>query len=237
MTATPCFGPDDLDRVNSLSASHELQVHARECPRCGALLASFRMFQDPSAGPSASQIEEAEARLSGAIARELGVPLPAPLGPASHAATPARTPDRDRTPGASWIQRLLHPSMRPALAVAALVIVAGAVTLMPRRAGNPPTDPLRGSSESQSLHIEEAALTDHGASFRWSPVPDAERYEVRLYSSNLQELGRYPAGANAFLTLSPDGLPATGSDGRMLYRVYALRGGHVVAFSTAAPLE
>ena len=192
------------------------------------------MFQDETAGPSASQIENAEARLSGAIARELGVPLPAPLGPASHTAAPGHAPD---SPGASWIQRLLHPSMRPALAITALVIVAGAVTLMPRRTGNPPPDPLRGAGESQSLRVEAAELTDHGASFRWSPVPDAERYEVRLYSSNLQELGRYPAGANAFLTLSPDGLPATGSDGRMLYRVYALRGGHVVAFSTAAPLE
>lgn len=233
MTATPCFGPDDVERVASLSAGHALRVHARECPRCGALLASYQLYLDRAAGPTPAQIEDADARLSAALARELGGVAPAP-GPAAAPGVPAGAA-RER--GRSWIEQMLHPSMRPAVLATAAVIVVGAVVLLPRIAGQHGPGALRGTGESHAIVVDEATLQDAGAVFRWRPVADAERYEVRLYSSNLQELGRFPAGASAALTIPPSVLPATGSDGHLLYRVYALRGTHVVAFSTAAPLE
>ena len=227
MRRDDCFLPDELDQVLSLPDEHPRRLHARSCPRCGALLDSYRLYSEAPAAGEGSDEADAATRLREALRREIA------LGDRRRDAAPSAN-------GPSWLQRFIAPPMRPALALAAIAIVAGAVMMWPRAPVPEGTTALRGGGAGSAsvVAIESARITPAGLQLRWRAWPGADGYEVRFYSAELSETARLPAGAGTSLRVPLSRVPAAADPAAtVLCRIYALRGGDVLAVSPARALE
>ncbi len=223
MTADgPCFDPRDAATVAGLPDDHPLRAHARECPRCRALLDSYAAFAtgDPGDVPAAD-LADADARLTRALANAIGAPAPAPT---------AARPAADRDPSV-W-ERLWHPAMRPALAFAALALVAGAIVWWPREGGHGGAPTMRGEARAGVLEVTRAEWADGTLRLAWRPVAGAEDYELRCFSSALAEIGRVGPLTGDRADIATSRLPAAAGD-TLLVRVVALAGGDPIATSAA----
>jgi hypothetical protein len=115
--------PPDDPRVQALGPGARAYLRARE---------DFVAGGEPPAG---ARMHEAERRLGEALERELGVKLGGDLGAS---VAPAAGAGRAR-PAGGFLDALLGPRLRPAFALALVVIVAGGVWLATsgRRATEP----------------------------------------------------------------------------------------------------
>lgn len=189
-----CLKPEELDQE---ALSETVRRQAAECPRCHELLASFDQFMRAEELPG-SRPDEAEQQL-GTFLQGL----------------PPRLVRTRRS------RRIL--GMRPVgWGVAAAAAVA-LVFLWPRQAEIPELPTLRDEvSASFGLLSPEAGQS--GWLLRWTGVEEADAYEVRLYSTSLEELRRIGPLDTTFTTLE---YPA--EDGvTWLWRAVALRGGDVI---------
>lgn len=185
-----------------------------------------------------ARLVAAESSLRTALERELAAP--ARLGDAAGGdevgatRSPARPAAR---PGASWWDGFLAPAWKPALAMAGVIVVVAGVLMWPRLDGRPGEPVLRGEAPANRLAI---VMTDRGArgvELRWSPIPEADLYEVRMFSESLEEIGRIGT-ADTSLVFSPDRLPeGQPKSGTLLLRVIALRGGDELASSDVQTVE
>ncbi len=142
-------------------------------------------------------------------------------------------------PAPSFRQRLWAPTMRPAWALAALALLLGGYLYWPQLAmlGSA----IRARRSETPSEIEWAAAIEYraggGVHLSWKAVPEAERYEVRLYGESFEELDRIGAGGETAQLLPPDRMPQAYRDGgTILYRIYALRGADEIRTSTAGLL-
>ena len=224
MNPVPCFAPEDVERVLASPPGDPHRAHARECPKCGALVAAFELYRDAPGPVTAAEADEAEARLKAFIAREIGAePEAEPERAAARAAAPRHAPRF------SWLQ--------PALAFAGVAIVA-AVLLWPRPTAGPAHVMLRGTpSLSAHLALDFARVEAGHFTARWAATAGADRYEVRLYAADLSKLGSL-AATDTSLDLDARTLPFMLDPNRkVLVRVVALSEGKEIATSTPQPLE
>jgi len=229
MTAGPCFDPRDAARVAALPPDDPLRVHARECPRCHALLDAYLAFEAAdAAGVPADELAAADTRLARAVATVTGA--------GASTATPQAERRADRRP--SFWEQLVQPSLRPALAFAVLAVAAGAVLLWPRAATREPGMVLRGEGHAPAFVLSLAERHDDSLHVAWAPASDADRYQLQFFSGSLAEIGRVGplTGTRADLMLA--GLPFRVAAGDTLFvRVAALAGGDVLATSEARLVE
>jgi hypothetical protein len=122
------------------------------------------------------------------------------------------------------------PSVRFAAVAAGLVIVAFAIA----RFAPPRTDDivLRGAPHN-ALMVETRALSDNAIELKWTPVADADAYEVVVLGADLSEVVRLPAGSETSITVDPSTLPAAA----VRWQVTALREGAVIAESVPEGLR
>jgi hypothetical protein len=196
-------------------------------------------FVEPGPLPETARSEEAEAQLLAGLERELGVKLDEPARAAR-----ARGPASDPAGGGvrAFFSRLVAgPAWRPALAIAAvLVVVAGAWTLFsPGRPGEEPR--LRGSSGDPGTGWNAGATAvpvGNGAlRLAWNPAPGATRYAVVFLAADLSEVARVDDVAATELVLERDALPAgLARSTDVLWRVTAYASGDEIARSTASPV-
>ena len=227
MNPTPCLDPETLDAVLDAPEIDPRRRHARECPRCGALLESYRLFRESPEDAPPSDLAEAEARLSAALQREMG---PAPASSARIA--PRGAPHR-RGPLGSWFV-----AWRPAFAFAAVAVVAGAVVLWSRFSPEPETVTLRGGPDSTEtrLAIGEARLAGGTVTMSWSGLPGVTRYEIRFYTPDLVERGVVTAADTSWSrSLDQLGFPVDTTQA-VLVRVYAIDDDGLESHSVARPL-
>jgi hypothetical protein len=233
MMRAPCFEPDDAGRVAALEASDPLRVHARECPRCRALLDAYAAFMaaEPAVVPAA-ELADANARLSRAIlsatARQGrgGEPV------VERAASGAEAADGPRPRG--LLERLAHPAMRPAWAFVTVAIVVAGVVLWPRAAGHDGTSALRGGSVAAAPDLRRAEWSGDELRLAWAGAPGADAFELRFFSTALSELGRTGPYRDSTLVLALSSLPFRAAFGdSVVVRVVALKDGDAVATSDA----
>lgn len=248
MSDPGCIRPEALDEVLEAPDDDARRAHARDCPRCTALLDAYRLYRAGGAVASAAEREDARVRLAAALAAELGVAPPATASAAGSRAgrgeppAPALAGPRRATPrpAAGWWSRLLHPAMRPAWGVAALAAVLAGVLLIPsvRWPGGEPA--LRGEAPPDAaarVEVVEATITAGGLRLAWRAWPGAEDYEVRLFDASLEPLGRLGPTTDTTLAAPAAALPfAPEAAGSVVFRVHARIGGDVVATSVARPL-
>jgi hypothetical protein len=225
MSDTPCIDPSELEGVIGLPDDHPVRQHARACPRCASLLESFRLYLEPGPDARAAHVAEADASLARAIERMTGTGAPARA-----AARPSR----------SWFGWLTGPGLRPALAVAALVLIAGGALVWTRLRSPDEGIMLRGGQPgaAREITVTEARLDEVGLTLAWHEWPGADGYTLRFYSSDLDELGHLTVARRNTLVLRRGQLPFAPEGGDVvLVRVQALRDGDVVASSPAQPLK
>jgi hypothetical protein len=231
MTLSPCLPLEELAALAESPASDPRRRHVSTCPRCRALTEAYGLYLEPGDAADAAHVARADSSLSAFLAREIGVPA---------APSPERTPDAAaaRREGRSWFERLRAPVLRPALAFAVLAIALGGVALWPRPAARGPSSSLRGERAAvASFTIREARLDAGGMVVSWESSPEADDYEVSVYSAELAELARLHANGDTVLTASPSELSFRIVPGQtLLVRVFARRGGDPIGASAPRPL-
>lgn len=230
---------DDL-RAEELDALADLpHDHPRIAalgPRGRAQLRAYRDFLAAGEAPAGARVAEAERRLGDVIERELGVSFGGDASPAGAAGSRAMG---GSPRGASFLDLILGPRLRPALAVAVVVIVAGAVWLSTanRRGGEEPV--MRGDETAENggdLRAVSEIVDRSTVRLEWTPAAAADGYALVFLSPDLTEIARVRVAEPRF-TLNAGSLPAGLASGTsVLWRVVALHGGDEIARSRTASL-
>jgi len=215
-----CLAPDELDAMAKWPASDRRIVHARNCPRCRALIEAHRLFHAPTPEElGAPHVEAADAALSAHLERIMQPAAPSPS-----------------TGNDSWWRLLFAPAMRPALAFAAITIVVGATVFVPRMLTRTSAPVLRGGSHAELVLQAPAIRADGALALRWQSVPQATHYRAVFYSTSLEELGHSGDLTGTQVVLMRTQLPAAARTGDLLIRIVAMRGGDELARSQAESL-
>src|SRR5262245_36533671 len=109
-----CIAPEQLHDLIDLPDDDPRRRHAASCPRCGSLLAEYRLYLAAEPPPDLD-LDRLERALGERIDAHIESPVPA------REARPARSAGTS----SSSLDRLFHPAMRPAwvLGVASLILV------------------------------------------------------------------------------------------------------------------
>lgn len=234
MSVTPdptCVSPDQLEEIVRLGAEHPLSRHLGDCPRCRALVRSFKEFLDPTDIPRAAKLAEADQRLAQALEQATGVHTGVPRPESSQRSSWRRSPWKDP------LTRFLSPSYRPLLVGGSLALVL-AVLLLGRGDQTAPENPvLRGLAQEQFHWITGPAevASDGSISVSWPAHPQAERYRVLFLDAGLGELLRREAGRETSLDLAAEDCLPSG-ERPLLWQVVALRDGDELAHSAPQPI-
>jgi hypothetical protein len=193
-------------------------------------LIAYRDFQQDTADvPAGADPDDAARRLSAVLEREIT------------GDTVARVSNRGVSE--SWFSRFFRAlSARPAYSLALLLVVvvaAGVVFLRPglERGGETLLRGGPGSGKEFVLQPAEVGL-DGQWTLRWTPVKEADSYEIRIYSAELEQIGGIGPLTGTIHLISPDDLGLELPAGTTVFwRVFALRRGDIVAASPVETIE
>jgi hypothetical protein len=233
----PRTDPDDLAGYEDLPPDDPRVLELG--PRARASLRAYRDFMASGDAPEGAPVADAEAKLGEALERELGVTLGDDPGRAPPGTAPARG-GRPRAGG--FLDALLGPRLRPALAFAVLIVVAGGVWLFTsaRRGGEAPamrggeTPVMRGGETGAGDPLGAHVHSLGGGSMRleWNPSAEASSYTVTFLSPDLVEVARMTDVRDTHVDLLRGSLPSGLTPGaRLLWRVSAMRGADEVVRS------
>lgn len=234
MTTRPvgCVAEEDLGDTLALPESDPRRTHLETCPRCRALVVSYRQFLEPG-GDESNAYGTSEARALDRFRERL-----TGEAPAAAAAAPSASRGREPRDRESWWSKLFAPPLRPAWGVLAVLVVIAGVWIGPRLAPPEPTSALRGNPEAVLTLSEPVRRADGGVNLEWHAVPDADRYELRFFSTDLVEIGRRDLGDTTRVDLLNSDLPQTYHAGNIvLYRIVALKGGDEIEASSPGSLQ
>lgn len=221
-----CIDIERIAEVLELPEDDPRRRHLEECPRCSALLFSYREFVAAGDRPGADP-GDAQRRLDRFIESEFERPAPDPSAAGSG---PGR-------PGLLF-ELLGGLARRPAWVVAALVVVAAAVVWWRPWVEEPPV--LRGrpaGAPAAPLELSAPEILEDGSlRLSWALLPAADSYQVRLYDGDLTEIARFDTGALASFEIRRSMLPG-GAPRTMLWRVAAFAEGEEIAVSAPSRLE
>ncbi len=208
-----CPDEQELFAIAGRSGAEGLEPHLRACPRCRNRLHLYQEFLAGDPTVPSRDSADAQARLA-AVLRDLARPVRAQT---SHRSGPGLL-GRVRA-------LLLGPGLRPALAVAGLLVVVGGIAMW--RESNRSPELLRGPGSSGSLfEVEKARQVDGGIELSWQAVEGADAYQVRLLSSELTEIRMLAPVPDTRIMIPADSLPESSDpEGLLAYRVIALRNG------------
>ena len=209
----------DLDALAGLPADDpriaKLASHER------AQLAAFREFLREPTDLPAEELADADHRLGEALDDAMG------LGARARSPRVAAAPSLGER-FAGWFT----PAARPVWVMAAVLVVVGALWFSQTRIGEPV---MRGAGNS-AIAVESRASAA-GIELSWVAVAPGDRYEVRVFGADLNEIARLDAGTDTRFTLTVSMLgDPLGSGDRVSYQVVALRDGDEVARSRTTGL-
>ncbi len=224
----PCISPDDLGRVLGLPSDSPERLHLEACPRCRALLLTYREFLEERSVPPGADPERAGGRLRAAFRAAAG----SPDAPPSPSWAPSAAPRwyRLREFGRQ-LRRPLVVGPAAAVLLIAIGLYAGSDRL--RRESGP--DSLRGAETSRGGDLAPVPLLGvtsrepGGVVVAWRAVPDATSYEVVVMGDNLADLARISVPGDTSCVIR-------GADLRPSPPSGALLGWQVFAFRDAAPV-
>lgn len=226
-----CFEIEDLERALELPADHPRRRHLEECARCRSLADMLRDFATEAVAPVESGFAAVDASLRAEIAEITGVPEAlAEVEPAPRAAEVPAAPSRK-----PWWS---FGAPRPALAFAALLVVASAGVALWR--ANAPAPVLRDASGTGAgaFATLPAKAIAGGLELTWFSEPGADAYRVVFLDGSLRDVARTAPSADTSFVLAPASLPDGLVHGaEVAWQVEALAGGDVVATTSARPLR
>ena len=210
---------------------------------------AYEEFMEPGPLPAGADLPAAEARLLEALEREAGVPLGPEPDPgvvrARRSGAPTLEADAPGGRGGRIARWLGAPRLRPAFALAVVVVVAAGVwsQVGPRRDGEAPLlrGPAGGTAATPGAwgaHARVTRLDDRRTRLAWTPAPQATGYAVVFLAQDLHEIARVGDLATTTLVLDREALPPGLASGQVvLWRVTAYAGADELARSPASTLS
>lgn len=236
MSEGHCLDPEGLSGHESWLEDDPRLRHLRDCARCQALLASYRLFTAAPADLPPERLAEARARLT--QARH--------AWPAPHAARPAMPPPM-AWEGSSPFDRLRRwfggPRYRMALAFAVVLVVAGTAywTRYSFVAGREPRvlraqDETPGGFSGLAVTLLAPQRVHERLVLRWHEVPGADAYEVTLFDAAFSPLFHQAVGRDTMLELAVPRRAADDATAPVYWQVIARGSGDLMAESAPTPL-
>jgi hypothetical protein len=218
-----CIDVERIATVLELPGEDPRRRHVESCPRCRNLARSYTEFMRAEMGPAARP-DAARDRLAEVIldaAGKMDVPEAA-----RQEAPELRLESAPTRWWSSW--RLRSASLVAATAAITLL----AVILWPDHSTVPPLlrDDRVPRAGTLSL-LPAEAVTDGHVGLTWTRAHGADRYEVRVYSSELDEIYRHPAVTDTSVVIRLSDIPTPPGSPGLVWRVYAFRGSDVIAVS------
>jgi hypothetical protein len=211
-----CLEVDRIAAVLDLPPDHPERRHAESCPRCTALVDSYRAFveAEPVEGSGLEQTRgDLDAHIRSQAERWM--------------------PDTRVQSHSVWWRTLLRPA--PILA-AGVVLVAAAWWF----ARAPEESVTRGDVPAeQSIVLHEAqANADGSIVLSWDAVTGADRYRVRIYGPDFHEVYQSADVTATSLTIARDALPAElPRPADLTWEVQARFGTDVIGVSTPGSIR
>ena len=244
-----CPAVETLAELAALPPGDPRRRHLDTCPRCQARLATYEEFLRAEPAGSGPRVDAALARLAanlepdalgaaaggasfavgGAAAAGETPPVrggEASKGSGSHDEQAADEPARGR------LLRLPRPWRAALAAAAALLLLVGLDTIVPRR--EPPLVLRAPSPDAPDALVLEPprALAGGGLELSWRPHPEADAYAVLILAPDLTERARLPVSGEPRLRLDTAPLAELLAGRRTFaWKVVALGGGDELARS------
>lgn len=228
----------DIAELAHLDETDPRRVEAMRSPRTRALLATYQDFlEQPPAEPlPGANLLDADRRLAEALDRELALPA-AVVGEPGAATTEPRRALKDE-PRRGLLELLFAPALRPAFALAAVVLVAGAVWMGTSQRRTPADEPVMRGDAAGSFRAQIQSQAEGRATLTWTTVTGADHYELRFYAQDLSERGRVDLGPETRVELLAGQLPVGLLSGEvMLWQAFAMKGQDVLAESPTATIR
>ncbi len=228
-----CYELDDLESLLALDPDDPRRGHLERCPRCRARLLVYEEFIGDRSVPPGADTSDAAVRLRWAFDEERDRRI--------ESGAPRRSPW-------AWLSARLRPrALRPAWALAAILIAAGALYAgLELRATREAPDLLRrqpapglSSRSPARIELRVPSIGPGGAvTLRWHPFPQADSYRVHLMDADLADFARLGPVADTTLFLSPDAMPGGIHSGAVVgWEVAALRAGQEIARSGVSTIR
>lgn len=232
----PRFDPEKLAELLDLPDDDPRRRAAESEPRLQAQIRAYHEFVRPTDVPEGAHVKAAENHLARILERELGVPIEPAAGVGADIATPK---PRSRLPSGFWAA-IFQPSLRPALALAGLVVLAGGAWLYTStRHPEPPVmrDATPAPGSGFAGHAQPERLGEGALRLSWTAEPEADAYAVVFLSPDLTEIARVGEVRDTHLDLRTHELPVGLVPGRrVLWRVHALHSTDEIGRTSALPL-
>lgn len=221
-----CFRLDELHSLLDLDAGDPRRRHLADCPLCRARLAAYRAFIAEGPPQAGSEPERAEAELGAFLAKMIHGTVETGSGGGLRA----------RLRGRRFPRRALIPGLAAAAVAAVILIIA--LSPFPDGDLRHPA-PLRGLDAPDDggavLQVQPAVARDGTIIFGWTHISDADRYEVQIFDTKLEEIAHFEADRDTSLTVRTGGLPK--ADGPLFWRVAAFREGDEIAHSPLLSID
>ncbi len=228
----------DIAELAHLREDDPRRIEAMRSPRTRALLATYQDFltQPPAEPLPGARLADADRRLAEALDRELALPATA-VGDPGAATTEPRRALKD-APRRGLLELLFAPALRPAFALAAVVLVAGTVWMATSQRRTPTDEPVMRGDAAGSFRAQIQSQTEGRATLTWTAVTGADHYELRFYAQDLAERGRVDLGPETRVELVAGQLPVGLLSGEvMLWQAFAMKGHDVLAESPTATIR
>jgi hypothetical protein len=232
-----CWTCEELGSLADLAAEDPRLVHLESCPRCQALLASYRCFMDGTAARTVPGSREAGRRLAAVLEQEVAACPPA--DPQGEAGPRTVLPNaRSTVKSARWRPGWLW---RPALGLAACLAVAfslWAIGHFPDHHDGPVL--FRGETQPSGWMLHAPQTVDGGGlHLSWeAPLADCG-FRVEIFDAALEPLETFDTAAGEIVIPAQDRSAWETVSHPLHWRVLAVRGGDVIASSglSSLPLE
>lgn len=218
-----CFRLEDLGEIAELDPQNPRRAHARDCPRCRALLIAVTEFRDAQTLPPGAYPEEAERALAAALEREL-------------AGDDALDPRRAEAASPPWYTRWYRFLGRPVIATGALaaLVLLFAMLFSGDEAPHPGVvRDVASAAGATPVILPPVFARDETVTLRWRPAAEADGYQVVFFDLDLRELDQQQTGRDTLLQVDLPTLRAKlpPNEREMLWQVRALRYGDVIGES------
>jgi hypothetical protein len=184
---------------------------------------SYRMFEGPSPVPAGADVSDARARLHHFMAEVLRLEGAPAESPSADSDVP-RLRSALRWRGFDWFR---NPRLRWATVGLAAVLVSSVLLWGP---GTPEDEiQLRGEPPRAAATVIAGLSSEPGKDatvvLGWDPISGADRYEVRLFRADLEQIGALSTSGETEMRLDPAQVDrSSGGPSTVLWRVVAFRG-------------
>jgi hypothetical protein len=181
-----CYRPEELAEILDLDDSDPRRSHLGSCPRCRARLATYEEFRSAPPAVTGPQLDDALSRLGHSMDEEI-------WGEAAPRPKPRVVRSRP-----SWLSWPRFPILRPALVLAAVLLVVVIVDSVRQQPSERGIVLRTEKTVGDDFEVDPPRLgTDGSLEVRWSPVTGADSYRVLFLSAKLEEIATVDASDNS----------------------------------------